>query len=149
MQFPCMKPLKTGEAGASSSRTRCPSTNLPIFCGRPRGLNVKGHIIPCVPCPRPAHGTAFETYLCILRCDGLDTGLYRYLPLDHALCSLPEQKAAEKNRMAEGLLGQTFGAAAVFIWTTIPYRMEWRYSAFRTRSSPLMRVISAKTFIWL
>ena len=92
-----------------------------------QGVKREGAHYTLRPVPSAGARHSFETYLCILRCDGLDTGLYRYLPLDHALCSLPGQKAAEKN-MAEGLSGQTFGAAAVFIWTTIPYRMEWRYS---------------------
>ena len=32
-------------------------------------------------------------------------------------------------KLTEATLGQTFvgRAAVVFIWTTIPYRMEWRY----------------------
>lgn len=71
----------------------------------------------------------FETYLVVNRVTGLEPGLYRYLPLDHALVFLrsdPELAA----RVAEGCLGQEFvgQAAVVFAWTTIPYRTEWRYS---------------------
>jgi len=71
---------------------------------------------------------ALETYLCVLNVEGLDAGFYRYLPLEHQLLfEFSEPQAAEK--IAEAALGQSFvGRAAVtFIWTAIPYRMEWRY----------------------
>ncbi|MFH1615741.1 MAG: SagB/ThcOx family dehydrogenase [Planctomycetota bacterium] len=72
---------------------------------------------------------SFETYLLINRVEGLKPGLYRYLSMDHKLCFL----RAGKN-MAEQISGACCGqkfvgsGAAVFIWTAIPYRMEWRYS---------------------
>jgi len=71
---------------------------------------------------------ALETYLCVFRVTGLDAAVYRYLPLEHALLlEFVEPKASEK--LVEGTLGQGFvsRAAVVFIWTTIPARMEWRY----------------------
>ena len=63
-----------------------------------------------------------------MRVSGLEPGLYRYLPLEHQLLHLlREEQMPEK--LTEATLGQVFAgrAAAVFIWTTIPYRMEWRY----------------------
>ena len=71
---------------------------------------------------------AFETYLCVLNITGLEAGIYRYLPLEHDLVyeysgnHLPE-------KIVTAALGQPFvGKAPVtFIWTVIPYRMEWRY----------------------
>lgn len=70
----------------------------------------------------------FETYLYIRRVTGLEPGMYRYLPLDHTLCFLYAD-ADLPAKIAEGCCGQTFvgTGAVVFIWTTIPYRMEWRY----------------------
>jgi SagB-type dehydrogenase family enzyme len=71
---------------------------------------------------------SLETYLSFFRVEGIESGIYRYLPLEHELIliSQPEKLSA---RVAEAALGQTFvGMGAVtFIWTTIPYRMEWRY----------------------
>ncbi|MCP4753227.1 MAG: SagB/ThcOx family dehydrogenase [Proteobacteria bacterium] len=72
---------------------------------------------------------SFETYLYLDRVANLQPGLYRYLPLEHRLLFL----YAEANLMDKIVLGcysQKFvnGAAVVFIWTTIPYRAEWRYS---------------------
>ncbi|MCX7046914.1 MAG: SagB/ThcOx family dehydrogenase [Candidatus Sumerlaeota bacterium] len=71
---------------------------------------------------------AFETYLCLMRVEGIEPGFYRYLPLEHELVfEFVEENAAHK--IAVAALGQEFvgQAAAVFIWTAIPARMEWRY----------------------
>jgi len=70
---------------------------------------------------------SFETYLYLARVEGVREGLYRYLPLDHALCLLDSRQGLDAE-LDEALLGQYWNAAAVFVWTTIPYRMEWRYS---------------------
>jgi SagB-type dehydrogenase family enzyme len=73
----------------------------------------------------------FETYLVVNRVTGLEPGLYRYLPLDHALVLL-RTDSEFPSKVTEGCLGQEFvgQAAAVFAWTVIPYRTEWRYSTF-------------------
>lgn len=71
---------------------------------------------------------ALETYLCVLNIAELEPGIYRYLPLEHQLVQesgkelLPEQ-------IVNAALGQPAAgkAAVTFIWTAIPYRMEWRY----------------------
>jgi len=71
---------------------------------------------------------ALETYLCILNVAGLKMGIYRYLPVEHQLLfEFGEEQLAEK--IVAATLGQSFtgGAPATFIWTAIPYRMEWRY----------------------
>lgn len=70
----------------------------------------------------------FETYLAVKRVTGLKNGLYRYQPLDHALCSLAPAPQLG-NRLVEGCRNQRFvwQGAVVFIWTVIPYRTEWRY----------------------
>lgn len=71
---------------------------------------------------------ALETYLCILNVGGLQEGVYRYLPVEHQL--LPVSHPPKLSLLiATAALGQDFigNAAATFIWTAIPYRMEWRY----------------------
>jgi SagB-type dehydrogenase family enzyme len=72
---------------------------------------------------------ALETYLLVQNVDGLAPGIYRYLPVEHQLLlvSTPENLA---EKIVTATLGQRFIAAApvVFVWTTIPHRMEWRYS---------------------
>jgi len=72
---------------------------------------------------------AVETYLLITNVEGLHPGIFRYLPVEHQLLlvSAPENLA---DKVVPATLGQKFIATApvVFVWTTIPYRMEWRYS---------------------
>ena len=82
----------------------------------------------CAPSLPPVIGTRSETYLAVLRVGGVEPGFYRYLPLEHQLLHLfGEEQMPQK--LTEATLGQAFvgRAAVVFIWTTIPYRMEWRY----------------------
>lgn len=70
----------------------------------------------------------FESYLVINRVDGIDSGIYRYLPLSHELVAWPAPPDM-KPRLMEAALGQRFvaDAAVCFIWTCVPYRGEWRY----------------------
>ena len=71
---------------------------------------------------------ALETYLCILNVAELEPGIYRYLPLEHQLLfEFSEQELSDK--IVTAALGQIFTgkAALVFVWTAVPYRMEWRY----------------------
>jgi SagB-type dehydrogenase family enzyme len=71
---------------------------------------------------------SFETYLFVMRVDGLEPGLYRYLPIEHRLLFENAVDNLEA-RLADASLGQRFvaGGAATFVWTTVAYRMEWRY----------------------
>lgn len=78
---------------------------------------------------------AFETYLCVLNVQGLEPGIYRYSALENCLIlEFYEEELSKK--IVEATLGQSFigTAAATFIWTAVPYRMEWRYgrAAHRT-----------------
>lgn len=71
---------------------------------------------------------ALETYLVVFRVTGLEEGVYRYLPIEHRLV-FEFHEANLRRRLVEAALGQRFvaEAAVVFVWTTIPFRMEWRY----------------------
>jgi SagB-type dehydrogenase family enzyme len=78
-----------------------------------------------------------ETYLSIQHVEGIQSGLYRYLPLDHTLVqqkidpALPEQvKQGSRNQNSQTDDDPYYfikESAVVFIWTAIPYRSEWRY----------------------
>jgi len=71
---------------------------------------------------------AFETYLLIRQTTGLNSGIYRYLPVEHALV-FEHRPEALSTELIRGTLGQAFIATApvTFAWTVIPSRMEWRY----------------------
>jgi SagB-type dehydrogenase family enzyme len=85
-----------------------------------------GHALRTVPSAGCRH--ALETYLCVLNIQGLDQGIYRYLPIEHQLLFEFSEEDLNK-KIVRAVLGQPYpGKAAVtFIWTAIPYRMEWRY----------------------
>jgi SagB-type dehydrogenase family enzyme len=71
---------------------------------------------------------SFETYLVIQHVEGVKTGVYRYLPFDHQIVLLFTAENLAQKMTALGS-GQPFvgDCAACFIWSSIPYRMEWRY----------------------
>jgi SagB-type dehydrogenase family enzyme len=85
-----------------------------------------GTALRTVPSAGARH--ALETYLCALNVADLAAGFYRYLPLEHRLL-LEFQEEDVLQKLVDATLGQAWvaGAAVTFIWTTIPYRMEWRY----------------------
>lgn len=85
-----------------------------------------GHTFRNVPSAGCRH--ALETYLAVFNVKDLESGLYRYLPLSHELIlEFTDRKLKEK--MIKAAFGQIFAgySAVTFIWTAIPYRMEWRY----------------------
>jgi SagB-type dehydrogenase family enzyme len=77
---------------------------------------------------------ALETYLAVFNVESsqqgkeLEPGIYRYLPLTHELI-FEFSKAHLQDEMIKATFGQTFAgqSSVTFIWSAIPYRMEWRY----------------------
>ena len=95
-----------------------------------QGIRTKmdeGHAYRTVPSAGCRH--ALETYLGVVRVKGLLAGIYRYLPLEHQLLL---ERADENigSKMVGAIFGQPYPAqaAVTFVWTAVPYRMEWRYS---------------------
>ncbi|MBW6515699.1 MAG: SagB/ThcOx family dehydrogenase [Candidatus Cloacimonetes bacterium] len=70
-----------------------------------------------------------ETYLIINRVAGIESGVYRYLGVEHQLVK-EEQIICTEDMITEATMGQSFVAQApvVFLWVAIPYRTEWRYN---------------------
>lgn len=91
-----------------------------------RGTNQSPQPYRVVPSAGCRH--SFETYIAAINMANLKQGLYRYLPIEHALV-FEKQLGHISNTMIKACLGQPFvgNAAAIFIWSCIPYRMEWRY----------------------
>jgi SagB-type dehydrogenase family enzyme len=82
-------------------------------------------ILRTVPSGGACH--PFETYLLVNRVGEPEPGLYRYLSVEHKLLLLQAGTAtAERARGASAQWVQR--SAVVFVWTSIPYRTEWRYS---------------------
>ena len=72
---------------------------------------------------------SFETYVFVHRVERTPQGLYRFLPLSNELVLLYESDRRVETLLSAASFGQRFVAAsaATFVWTTVPYRMEWRY----------------------
>lgn len=82
-------------------------------------------ILRTVPSAGARH--PFETYLFVNRVDSLETGIYRYLAIEHKLFPIQFGKDLI-DKVYTGTYEQyVHESAVVFIWTTIPYRAEWRY----------------------
>ncbi len=94
-----------------------------------QGIHRKINRFRTVPSAGGRH--PFETYLNINRVEGIKPGLYRYLPLEHKLLLIYEDKVLIE-KVTHACSEQKFikKSAVVFLWTVIPYRTEWRYSSF-------------------
>lgn len=70
----------------------------------------------------------FETYLFVKQVEGLNSGIYHYLPETHEL-EVWEKRPDYMKALTEALNGQEFAgnAPVTFVWSVIPYRTEWRY----------------------
>jgi SagB-type dehydrogenase family enzyme len=71
----------------------------------------------------------FETYLLVNKVDGIERGIYRYLPIEHKLVLVSEYLPSAENLMGKAWYQNFIGKSAViFVWVVIPYKTEWRYS---------------------
>lgn len=76
----------------------------------------------------------FETYLLVNDIEGLESGIYHFLPLTFQIEKISE--IPEWNTQVEtALSGQKWATKAnvIFFWSCVPYRSEWRYSYFAHR----------------
>lgn len=67
----------------------------------------------------------FDLFIYVDRVESIPPGLYRYLPVEHALALV--RSGDDSSVLNEALRDQYWKAAAVFIWAAVPYRTEWRY----------------------
>lgn len=66
-----------------------------------------------------------DLYAFAHKVSGLPVGLYRYLPVEHAL--VLERQGDESRELDRAIRGQFWNSAVVFLWAAVPYRSEWRY----------------------
>jgi SagB-type dehydrogenase family enzyme len=121
--------IKNRESRRSYSDTSITKKELSFLLWATQGIRKfldAGHALRTVPSAGCRH--ALETYLCAFNVKDLEPGIYRYLPVEHQLIF---EFAGEhlKKKIFEGTFRQacTAESAVTFIWTAIPYRMEWRY----------------------
>lgn len=70
----------------------------------------------------------FECYLAVRKVEGLNEGLYHYLPKNHQIEYLGPSEAIEEF-ISDSLCEQTWAkkASVVFYYSCVFYRAEWRY----------------------
>ncbi|WP_072992131.1 SagB/ThcOx family dehydrogenase [Clostridium cavendishii] len=74
----------------------------------------------------------FETYLIINRVEGLEEGIYRYIPLEHKLMFMYQLKNIDE-AIDKAAANQPFvpnfvsKGAVIFAWSCIPYRAEYKF----------------------
>jgi len=66
-----------------------------------------------------------DLFVFVSRVEGLEAGLYRYQPVEHAL--VPVRGGDDSAVLDAALRDQYWNAAAVFVFVAVPYRTEWRY----------------------
>ncbi|MBM3238933.1 SagB/ThcOx family dehydrogenase [Candidatus Poribacteria bacterium] len=71
---------------------------------------------------------AFETYILVNNVEGLQSGIYRFLAIEHKLIEMDTDPNIA-DQMVEACFGQAFvkTSAVTFVWTAVAYRMKWRY----------------------
>lgn len=91
------------------------------FAGRQKQVTFRN-----VPSAGSRH--PFETYLFLSTVEGMTPGIYHYLPAGHEL-ELWDDRPDYQKELTDALCGQKFAGSApvTFVWSTIPYRTEWRY----------------------
>ena len=71
----------------------------------------------------------FETYLLLQRVEEIEVGLFRYLPIEHALCLLDKNEDLPERIHEAAFRQYVLDSAITFMWSAIPYRTEWRYAS--------------------
>ena len=117
------------KAAADSSTIRLHWTNSPSSCG-PRKVYGNSWVAGrrFGPYPRPGRVMRWRLTSRCKTCWGWNPASIATFPLEHRLLfEFQEEDTAAK--LVEVTLGQSFvaRAAVTFIWTTVPYRTEWRY----------------------
>lgn len=91
-----------------------------------RDSRVSSRVLKTAPSAGNRH--SIETTLVILNVEGLAPGVYRYKAMEHGIykVSSPHDLII---KLSNAVRKQVFAinSAVVFVWTTIPYRTEWRY----------------------
>jgi len=75
---------------------------------------------------------SYDTYLAINNVSGIESGIWRYLPLSHQIVyikSIKNLPDSISDTFTNPSQNQSYAAkaAAVFFWVCVPYRGEWRY----------------------
>lgn len=77
----------------------------------------------------------YETYLHLAHVEGIEPGLYRYLPLSHEIVLLDQRPTLrEELHVLTDREDWAADAPVFFLWSCVPYRGEWRYHTMAHKS---------------
>jgi SagB-type dehydrogenase family enzyme len=78
--------------------------------------------------PSGGNRHTIETYLIIQNVKGIEKGIYRYIPLENAIVFEKNIENIE-NITSNASRDQKWikKSSVIFVWTTAPYKCEWRY----------------------
>ncbi len=127
--IPLADAIANRKSRRTATRESLPLAELSFLLWATQGVRKKEgmyHALRTVPSAGCRH--SFETYIAAFRVDGMEKGIYRYLPLSHQLAEVTKEENLE-HQVTRMAMGQSFAgkSAATFIWTTVTARMEWRY----------------------
>lgn len=97
-------------------------------CQGVKGIRGKSYAtLRTVPSGGARH--AYECYLAVDHVEGLERGIYHYLPMEHQLELVsPVEQMQQAIDHISGGQKWICKAAVTFAFTAVPYRAEWRYS---------------------
>ncbi|MCL2557740.1 MAG: SagB/ThcOx family dehydrogenase [Treponema sp.] len=96
--------------------------------------NTVGDVATRRPVPSGGSRHPFETYFAVKSVEGLDPGLYHYLPdlnRGEKICSIERlADLPDDETISQMVVGQKWvtSAQVVFFYSCIPYKAEWRYA---------------------
>lgn len=79
------------------------------------------------PIPSAGGRHCLKTYLYIDRVEDIPKGIYVYLPDEHGLRLVSDEQGI-KDKLCKALYNQDFYSAVIFLWSAVPYVMEYRYN---------------------
>jgi SagB-type dehydrogenase family enzyme len=100
-------------------------TDLSWLCWADLGIRDLHKVYSFRTAPSGGARQPLDLYIYASKVEGLAEGLYRYLPVEHALVEL--RLGEESALLDKAIMGQFWSSAAVFVWVAVPYRTEWRY----------------------
>lgn len=80
------------------------------------------------PIPSAGGRHCLKTYLYIDRVEDIPKGIYLYVPDSHSLRLAAPHTDTQKKRLCKALLDQDYNSQVIFLWSAVPYIMEYRYS---------------------
>jgi len=130
-----MQLLNTRRSLRSYSGKAMTQAQLAFMLWSAQGVQAhRGNVATLRTVPSGGARHPFETYIAVQAVEGLEPGLYRYLPMEHVgekLATIEYLGTIEDytEKITAMLAGQAWAAKApvVLFYSCVPYRAEWRY----------------------